>query len=521
MLRLNSDPKRQVVTYNTANIKKWNDEVNHLIFEINDLVKQKELDEKAFTKLKKECDELDQKIAARKLIVDDKVVFDNKSQQKKDSKTIVQSLKAELESLGHEVVLDVLGKIEAGIEKEVKEYMDPMVSYFKMLKETNYETKLSALEKQIANQEKIINLKRERKTTLEKWCKEAVPFIQGLTNNPQHMLNFFAGSVRSVINNFEEKYPSGQSDATRICLRALTAKMASLKLEELEGVMAEDRIRDARKKFLQLCALLWAVDSYFFDIKRIQQLTLQEQKLANRFSIFLQEMHIDYEEGLPDEKSNLTCAGLNIVINTDLDRLRAMEQKAYETTLEKLSDNHLDESPHIDPERKAQAKKIRDLIELDMQSSRPDIKYNTTLLKKTVELIQPGGATLENIAKYCRLAEKAPGRPSYKRALLGAAIGLAGLALIGLSVFAAIATMGGLTPVTLLGFKFGASLTMAAATYGVGIGGCSVGAWGLFGGLRKGVSKNMMELNQIIDEQGRSVYQRDQSRARLDLSVQL
>jgi hypothetical protein len=155
----------------------------------------------------------------------------------------------------------------------------------------------------------------------------------------------------------------------------------------------------------------------------------------------------------------------------------------------------------------SQGKGLLDFCEKKDSSGRKgsdsDKHFYTRVLHEANALMQ-GGVQRPNLMQLGVFAEQAPGTPSTKRKVFGFLLGLAGIALIGASVFSAVATLGGATPVSLLGIKFGASLIVAGAAYAAGLTVGGVGEYLFLNGMRRGASEKIRNVyNAAVARDGK------------------
>lgn len=501
------DNSQKVISYNTANAAAWEKQMQDLTGRLVRMTAVREEDEKNRVLLKKQAQSLEEKIAQRKSVIEAKVEAAHKPQKRLDASSIISTLKNELKAIEHELKLDILEEIEIQLKDVTKEIFDPMVSYYKRVKEKDVDVPLHLLDEKIHAEDAQINAVKSEGQQLHKWASETNIFLRNWQNAPETLVQKFKNKVLLLKSNHEEKFPDQQTDMVRICLNEFEDKIKTIVvgpkfLGEREGLLdGKPDPNVSRQQYFDIAGLLWKMYSSFKALKSLPEADLE---LANAIFAVLQEMHIDKNDEMPDEaishKPEKSCIGNYSASakykDLGMREVKANEEKKYADVLKQL--NNTLQDPFVTPVLKLACDVVIAEVDKQKKASTHNVSFCTNILTATHQLVRPGGDTPPNFERYMSLANHASGKPSGWKAVAGAMLVLGGLFLISVSLAAIVLSYGSSTPVSLLGLKFGAGLLAAGFTSGAA--GFTVGCYSFFSGVRHGLSKNMVACKDAVQK---------------------
>lgn len=330
-----------------------------------------------------------------------------------------------------------------------------------------------------------INQEREKKSQLELLEKNMRQnnFLVTLHERPLLLVKELAEKIDDTFKHFEKLYPIKQSSAVRICLTEYLKKINTIQTSEdpmqpgsaqIEGD-ANSQIDKAavQLKFFRLCGLLSAMRAKLsWDD--------EDRHFANEINNILRDYPILEEDTLAEfRRFQLTQPQLSFI---DIRELNRIENERYESVQNQLSNalnaipSDMEEFKHL---REAGFAVLNGIIS---EESKYDIKFRTTLLKKTVELLNnPRDKAIQtNYQAFATHVQD--GKPSFCKKLFGLLCSFLGAAIVVSGMAAKIATLGVATPISASGIACGAALFL------VGV--------GLFkSGMHKGLSKKLATFN--------------------------
>lgn len=499
------DNSQKVISYNTANAVAWEKQMQDLTGKLVRMSAIRDDDEKNRVLLKKQAQSLEEKIAQRKSVIEAKVEAAHKPQKRLDASSIISTLKNELKAIEHELKLDILEEIEIQLKDVTKEIFDPMVSYYKKVKEKDVDVPLHVLDEKIHVEEAQINALKHEGQQLHKWASETATFLTDWKSTPEKLVQKFKNKVLLLKSDYEEKFPDQQTDMVRICLNEFEEKIKKIVADpklfgEREGLFdGKPDPNLSRQQYFDIAGLLWKMYSSFESLESLPEADLE---LASAIFSVLQEMHIDKNDEMPDEaishQPEKSCKGNYTAKYQDLGmrEVKANEEKKYADVLQEL--NETLQSPFISPILKSACDVVIAEVDKQKKASTHDVRFCANILNATNQLVRPGGDTPPNFKRYMSLANHAWGKPSGWKAVAGAMLVLGGLFLISVSLAAIVLSYGSATPVSLLGLKFGAGLLAAGFTSGAA--GFTVGCYSFFSGVRHGLSKNMVACKDAVQK---------------------
>lgn len=315
---------------------------------------------------------------------------------------------------------------------------------------------------------------QERKFELE-----SNEFLIGMRHHPDIMLRQLRDSLRDELQNFELKYPAGQSVNVRICLRTLNSK-ADFIVNNNDFTNPNDP-ETLRFKYCQLSGLLWSAH-------------ILTQNEENQFSTFLEKIRgdraISAEEGLDAyEKLKEKCNNPVLQDMSDSE-LEKMELAEYKNALHDFEDATGDD---VDDEKKSLREAGAGLVESikeykrTYKASHPfDMKYYTNILQSANDVLrEPEKREYRDKLGDIGL-HNTDGKSSAPRRIVGAILMCLGGALaIASSVVMAMAL-----PVLSWPFCVG-GIAVGVIAFGLGIA-------SLFTGREKGVEKSLHNYSSAL-----------------------
>ncbi len=283
------------------------------------------------------------------------------------------------------------------------------------------------------------------------------------------------------IATYEKSNPADQPENIRICLAETIGK-----LDVISAMPAADAAT-ARNKYYHLCGMLWTL------LDRVDS----NANLAREMIAILRDHSLDSEETKeaysalkklnPDLMRDMTSADLVYMQYAQYDAA----YKYLQDTLEFMPNNVA--KPWMDMCHRAHevmtSVNVRKLKAVENGEPEFDVKYHTSILHKTADLIRdPGNQQLQQ--EYHQLIEhNKDGKPSLAKKICGAMLMFLGAVVVAASVALKVVSVGIAAPLTVAGM-IGGGVIFAAGL-------------GLFGwGMRKGTSKKMDNFEKSVMRAG-------------------
>ncbi len=510
--------QHEIISYHPDNLKRLQNELNKLRAEVEKRQHKIHHYTEAENALHKQIEILEEKraviarqIASREQQIENQIEAHNapEKHQTSDLTTLLAlpltmattPIMQLVEHLADKAFSSVLDELSVKIHSAVKGLGDPLLSELKEEKKELCDLRIKKcqhacelLKDAIMKENPIIADKIKRIKEISAHEAEAEhEFIPALQNHPLAMCEKFHNRILVLKKKYEDRYPEIQSDPVEICLYELEDRVKKILHidESIEG-KPDNKIYQA--KYLELCGFLWRMYDSFCELRELTEI---EKNLADEIFAILQDMHFSRDDDLPNEmatgkKSLVLYKSKNN--DTGISTLAEVQIKKYNDAKVEL-ETALQSSPLTTDLIRSTGDKLVKAIELQKDT---DIRFSTTVLKDTKKLITPNEDTPQVFDKYLELTNKASGKPSAWKKIAGLMLGLAGAAIIGLSIYALFATGGLAAPVSLWGIKWGASLAVCAYTYLVGLPTLAFGEYAFLKGTRHGLSNNMYQYQQTV-----------------------
>jgi predicted nucleic acid-binding Zn-ribbon protein len=297
-------------------------------------------------------------------------------------------------------------------------------------------------------------------------------YLLKLRDQPEMLVNEITGMIRSRFADYEAAHPANQGEAIRICLAETVGKLGII------YGMPVDSDEAARKKYYQLCGLLWEI------LDRVDAET--SLGLADEIMAILHyhpindaearnEYHL-FRKVNPELLRDMTAADLVNMQYAEYDA-------AYQNLNAALAAVPADTSKAWRDLRECGQEVLTSinshkLKAVDKGDPHFDIKFHTTVLNKTAQLVnEPGNQQLQR--EYHNLTEhNQDGKPSLAKKICGGMLMFLGAALLVASVVANVLSVGVSTPLSCAGIVGGSVMLLTGM--------------GLFGwGMQKGTSRKM------------------------------
>jgi hypothetical protein len=505
---LESKP-REVISYHPDNIKRLIEERDILQNKIKNRHDKIDLYQNAVDALTQQVEALQEnrfairkQIALREQQIQEALQKTDKLQQ--DKKLDIAGLIKAPIALVTRPVKFLLDQLEAGLVDElslqirsaIKEFTDPVLTELEMEKEELFDERINKraramqlLQRHIGKEKNDINEMLVRVRQIQHYKDDAERnFMPALRQTPGDLCQKIKNILSKLKIEHEDKYVGNQSDSIEICL---------FELEERVNLILSDKttdIKNQQKQYLELCGFLWRMYDSLVELKKQSN---GEKELAEKIFYILQEMHLNKHDDLPNEMATGKKAlELYTTQHGDLgvSTLKEVQIKEYDKAKDQL-ERALIDSPLMTQDIRAISQKLIQQVEIQKET---DVRFCTTILKTTKKLMTPGEDTPQVFERYMDLAHKASGKPSAWKKIAGFMLGLAGAALIGLSLFAGFASVGLAAPISLLGLQFGAGLAMAGYAYMTGLATFGLGEYLFLGGTRRGLSESIVKCGNTI-----------------------
>jgi hypothetical protein len=319
--------------------------------------------------------------------------------------------------------------------------------------------------------------------------------LMELTNKPAGLCDRFVKEMSAIKVQHEAKYTEMSSDAVKLCFyefdHHVNQSVEQFVKLEIAGNTHEEKAF-YQKKYLELCGFLWS------KYDSLTSASVADQELKNSIGMLLHKTNMNRRDDLPS-RSMAAMQGCVAYykslhpVSESLEYVNALYD-LRQTLKSPASPDYLVES----------GRELIRQVEAQKNVSSENVAYCTRVIKETHKLIAPAAGASPDFNAYKALANEAPGKPKYWKAVTGAMLRVAGvvafLGLIGLSLFAIIATGGAATAFSILGIK----AALAIPVYlGIGVG-SHLGSAMYASGKRQGLSQSMVDYNSAAEKYSES-----------------
>lgn len=367
--------------------------------------------------------------------------------------------------------------------------------------------------KSVEEAQKEIECLKEDRGIITKHLKNAELFLNDLRTNPEQLFRLFMDNIRDSFHLFDDERFE-QEIKVRLCLNEFDEKLNRILEEDSQETNTSlyanylnsihPNKREWQIKYLQLCGFLW-------DMKhQIGHLNFDFDALLDRL---LEAGHIADNGSLPEEiQSSDTCLNqfykiknkhseLYDISETACERLNEIEEKRYKTALNLVKSFAERGATRLHQEARYLALEVDRKITKKRKASqpKPNLKLYTRVLNQGYDYVtcDPQDPRAKEIQRnFASLADYVSGIPSSSKKVWAVMAGILGLTLIGVSVALAGPSFG----FSSIGIGLGAGLLtefLAVTTGCVGVGLTGFGLGLFHHGMRKGVSKSIVRLDEV------------------------